>query len=422
LNRTNADELAFRPTYKPGITHRVGRGRPRLDGMPKISDVPLLPAPQNHFPIHNVATAGRFSDVICTEEFRREVANWDTHASAEKMSRRFGVKRATIRRYAQMLDPWYRQRAAQNAAANNQEHPQRLLEATMQPSQVAENEEGYDDPFGLGVSLGWTRDEDGGSDNPNPFKFSRADGRPMNPFPSSPLAKCGDHIHLHADRCLVICDLHCPAHDSGLLFSACKMAQKNGIKSVILGGDFLDMSSLSSYTQTGDRRRLMDDVELLRKILDIMRSQFSLEPVCILGNHEQRWNRIMGPDVSADEFLRLAFADVQVSRYEWCNLTSGGQEWHVDHGTGGSNPVLHGNRLAARLHKNIVLGHHHKIHETRDYSGRYQILASGACCDPRRVRYVSERIQASAWVQGVTVIQDGFGRVLGPQSPELQDA
>ena len=434
-----------------------GRGRPRKNGEPKKSDrlVPShlgrfpsvsdastanstprhgdgqLPMPQGLVPATplipmppGVQSMGRFAEIITRPDFIDEVHHWDCHTSAKRWSEKTGLSKACVRRYAQMISPFYKSLAAQKlGGTSSQEHSHGLLEAPKQTSQMTGSEEDEDDPFGLGISLGWSRDEDGDSDNANPFSFSRVDGKPMNPFPSSPLATCSDHLHIYADRCLVICDLHCPAHDPALLFAACKFAsQKMGARKVILGGDFLDMGSLSSYTQTGHRRRLIDDVDVLRKILGIMRSQFSLEPICILGNHEQRWNRIMDPDVSADEFLRLAFTDVQVSRYEWCSLTSGDKEWHVDHGTGGSNPVLHGNRLAARLHKNVLLGHMHKSHDTRDYSGRFQVLASGTCCDPTRIRYVSERIQASAWVQGVTVIQDGFGRVLGPQSPELRDA
>jgi len=90
---------------------------------------------------------------------------------------------------------------------------------------------------------------------------------------------------------IVTGDLEIPYHDGELLGYAVSLAQKFGIKKLIVAGDFVAMDELSPFPQEiGTMHTLSDTVAEGRMVLEDLVEWFE-EILLIKGNHEQRGSR-----------------------------------------------------------------------------------------------------------------------------------
>lgn len=427
------------------MTLHRGPGRPRNDKLPKKNDRvvyalnaqahttvinPEIAAtlfPNHYLPPVSMKSAGRFHEIITRPDFIHEVHHWDCHTSAKRWAEKTGLSRACVRRYAQMISPFYKSMAVQKATAGRSEYPQILLQAPQPPAKADTLDDDYDDPFGTGVSLGHCqhdKNEESESNPSNLFDFSSMDGRPLNPFPASSEKSVSKPLHLEGDV-LLLPDLHVPCFSSQRLHKAVSVAKRlGGCSQVILLGDTLDLNQISGFPSTPSKTSIQENLVTLGKIIKVLQKEgFTVS--AILGNHCNRWLRACGGQIGLDWIIQSVFDGVQISdQHEYATLNCGGRKWILAHGSG-SNPLTFGQRTSsAASGASVAFGHFHRPLATVSADGDSQILAVGHMLDSDKIAYYNQKIHFQKWVgTNGAIIRSawgGRGKILTDDCEEVQ--
>jgi len=131
-----------------------------------------------------------------------------------------------------------------------------------------------------------------------------------------------------------------------------------------------------------------------------------------MGNHEQRVTRILEKTLEPHNLARLFGADKwNVSPYFWCELTSGGVKWQIEHPI---NTAKHSSKkLVPKYGCNIIMGHNHHYSVTTDPSGEFLAIEPGSGSDESRMGYVMQRHNvADKHVVGAVIIREGKATLL----------
>lgn len=92
------------------------------------------------------------------------------------------------------------------------------------------------------------------------------------------------------EACLIVADNHIPFHAEGAIELAVKYSQKNGVKDVLILGDFLDHYQESDFCRYPDVSTLTQELKDGRQSLQWIRKQFPKGRIIYKkGNHEARW-------------------------------------------------------------------------------------------------------------------------------------
>jgi predicted phosphodiesterase len=230
-------------------------------------------------------------------------------------------------------------------------------------------------------------------------------------------------LKLMGDR-LVISDLHIPYHDNRVLEAAFRTAERLGLRRFLILGDTLDNPQWHKRNaHLGFQRRYQDDVVAAEGVFKALLGVFEGGEV-ISGNHDRYWEDHMKGHLDPEFVLPRLFGTpdrIAFTRYEQCELVSGGELFRLCHGANYSagNPLSVPQKLATKFGCHVVTAHQHHRAEGRDASGRYQAVTLGCAADPDRLAYlhVSPRTNP-AQTQGYAVVKDGFCRAYGPDDPD----
>lgn len=126
-------------------------------------------------------------------------------------------------------------------------------------------------------------------------------------------------IHNEEDgtRALILSDIHMPKHNIDALMEAVETAQEADVDVIVLNGDFLDFSRVSSYGKSPDMMRFKDEIEMGRMFLSMLREQFPDAKIYATGgNHQdERIGRYL--EQNAPELMDLAELKLEnLLRYE----------------------------------------------------------------------------------------------------------
>jgi hypothetical protein len=260
---------------------------------------------------------------------------------------------------------------------------------------------------------------------------------------------------------LVLCDAHIPLHHARFINSCIKIAVGMGIKRCLLAGDALDLIGMSSFpenfeqgaqTISAEKAKRLTDIALSLPVdsqqrMEIMKeldqsvddphnisgewanaretmtalSKNFEEVLWMMGNHEHRLIRKLEKTISGADLKALFVGDNpkwKVSEYYWCQFTSGGKQWQVEHpnltAKGG------GKRLAPKYKANIIMAHNHHFAIASDSSGEYISIEPGMCGDEERMGYVKQRHNsADTHVLGAVIIKDGRPLLINKYFMEL---
>jgi len=234
----------------------------------------------------------------------------------------------------------------------------------------------------------------------------------VSPFPKlpGPLIVEGD--------CLVISDVHAPFHDADFLNAVIDLALKYGIRKAVVAGDVIEFAAFSFYGRT---RYVEAEQELnaCKQVMDSLASAFD-DIVLIMGNHEQRFSRMIGAALDAEQLLAkwIANPKVRTSRLHWCDVISGGRKWRVEHPTSTSvNAGVVPAKLCAKYHCSVIGAHGHVWGQTRDVSGDYYAIDSGVIVDPGRLEYgYIAHGTRPAQMQGACLLVGGIPILLCPDN------
>jgi predicted phosphodiesterase len=215
---------------------------------------------------------------------------------------------------------------------------------------------------------------------------------PTNPYglPESDESKWEPYV-LTSDNYLVLSDIHLPYHSVKALSSAVEYGLKNGYKNVILNGDTLDCYQGSTFVKDPKKRDLAGELRCWLDFIDVLRNHFDGDIVFKMGNHEERYDRLIM--ARAPELLGIRsfnFQEImQLSDYDVSFVTDkrpmhfGGL--NIIHGheytSGAFSPVNIARGLFLRAKSNALQGHNHQTssHQEANIRGEQTITYSVGC-------------------------------------------
>lgn len=237
-------------------------------------------------------------------------------------------------------------------------------------------------------------------------------------FPESLEEDFTKYTVLERDRLLVFGDLHLPYHDVRVLDMAFRVAERYGIRTGLLNGDFLDNSLFSPFPKTHPNYHdfIKDEVSPGGEILKVFMRQLD-ELYWLEANHERWLNKRVGGHFTVFQLMESVLG-VQYSQYSYAYVESGGEEILVCHPKNyrkvpGSLPL----ELCGRYLKNVLCGHLHRLCLLRHASGQFWACEGGHCADTKKLLYKNKNVDLhGAWNPGFVMILDGWPHLIEPKT------
>jgi len=181
---------------------------------------------------------------------------------------------------------------------------------------------------------------------------------------------------LSSSKLLILSDVHFPFHCKHKLEKALEYGQINGCNAIYFNGDSLDFYKGSRYDQDRSYKDLYEEVEFFKIFLDGLKKNFDVPMYFKIGNHEERWERMLRENPQFDMFDEFKLSSIlQFGKYGITEVKSKQETrcgkfsiWHGHefHGSGGINPAKW---LFERTMRSGVCGHFHRISEHRVFNG-----------------------------------------------------
>jgi hypothetical protein len=217
-----------------------------------------------------------------------------------------------------------------------------------------------------------------------------------------PLKLSGDFINVG--------DVHVPFTDYNFSQMVIKVAKKYNIKKMNVGGDFFNFDNFSVYAHAIPTVQWAQEREAARLLIHEWLEWFD-EINFIMGNHDRRlakWTE--GQFDEKDLFGMVTTSDkCHFSNWGWCDVTSGGVDWLVAHGSNYSvNQLTVASELANKHQKNVILSHEHHAGMGWDKYKRYVVVNNGGLFDASKFAYVNLDVNKMPNMQNAfTMLRNG---------------
>ena len=221
----------------------------------------------------------------------------------------------------------------------------------------------------------------------------------------------GTHAQIinHAQKALVISDIHIPYHDDEALEVALRAGEEAKVNTVVLLGDVLDFYRISRFSKDPRRKSVNLEMEEGRAFLNQLRSRFPKARIVFYrGNHEDRLQKyICDNAVEIVDMLdglmqnKLGFHELNIEfRTEPFRI---GKLWlmHGHEKPGGFAAEHIPNVMWKYVHDHCLVGHFHRRQEKifKKISGeRYWVGALGYLAGPQDYAYLNQ------WSHGYAII------------------
>ena len=137
--------------------------------------------------------------------------------------------------------------------------------------------------------------------NYNPFELPESEEKEFKHF----------DIPVGFNKTLIIGDVHIPYHSIKALTLMLDFATKQSIDSILLNGDIIDFYALSCFVKDPRKRIIKEEIESLKKFLDVLEKSFNVKIFYKIGNHEER----------LETYLRVKAPElIGISEFELYNL------------------------------------------------------------------------------------------------------
>jgi len=211
---------------------------------------------------------------------------------------------------------------------------------------------------------------------------------------------------------MVISDLEIPYHDIVTLGYAVAIAQKFGVKKLLIGGDLLANDAIGYHAMRSDGTdastsfSLADSLDAGKGVLQDLFEHFDWIGL-IKGNHEQRGTRIR--ELGFFEMMQNAWEDIgdlEISYYKWCRAG----QYRIEHPTYRKVPGSIARERAEIEDCSVLCAHTHGFSLSFTKNGKYQAVDLGHCTLPetRYYKTVDGTGPHPQWVAGFWMIRNGF--------------
>lgn len=213
-------------------------------------------------------------------------------------------------------------------------------------------------------------------------------------------------------------DFHVPFHDPEMIALFVAVAQRDGIRTLLINGDFFDQEGLYAGDDPSPGTVSFDaELQAARGVVDVLFKYFD-QIVWNEGNHDDRITRSTHRHLTIDHLGYLVAAkygeNFRVTPRDHVELHWTGRpddSWRVTHGDGSRSmkSSVNGPKEMAEIYNtNVIQGHNHAVGRSQTKDGRHWGVSHGCIVDPRLVAYKQVNTTThSQWVQGFGTIRRG---------------
>ena len=220
------------------------------------------------------------------------------------------------------------------------------------------------------------------------------------------------------ERCIIIGDAHLPTTDFALAETMLKIAQRLGIKKLLIAGDLINADAYSRYEHLVSPPTLAEESAVAVRFMARVGEVFD-EHVLLRGNHEDRFLKRNGGNVSVGVLGALfssARGKLRTTPYSYATVRSGGQVWRVTHQRNYSRiPGRVAERLAMKYGCNIISFHQHHVGVHMSSNGQWVLVDGGGLFDDEKMAYVqlTDSIMPRM-ARGFVVLEHGTASLVTP--------
>lgn len=224
---------------------------------------------------------------------------------------------------------------------------------------------------------------------------------------------------------MIICDLHIPLHDPKLINTMINCARENGIKKLVIAGDYFHMETFGSYLPFQPEAALEVERHDGNYILKALLKTFE-EIVIIWGNHDYRLTRKLGfkksfiecmkwmlSSLSEDDWKKITISDLDYMYYY--PQVEGDNKWRICHPRNFSSvPLTVGRKMAQKYNCNVITAHSHHFAMGASPNGKDIVIEGGGFYHKGRTEYIQKSNTNHEWVPGFTMFKDGIPNLISP--------
>jgi hypothetical protein len=229
----------------------------------------------------------------------------------------------------------------------------------------------------------------------------------------APMTASGDMI--------VTCDWHIPVHDPALVNAVIRKAHEEDIKTLIIGGDYFNMDSFSSYAPHQKDAGIEIEREQGLLIMDALLDTFD-DIYIFWGNHDYRFARQLNYKISFIYAIKWMLADLgpkkldrlHVSDVDYMILEQE-KTYRMSHQTNFSSvPLTVARKLATKYNQSIITAHSHHFAIGVALDGQNLCLEGGGLYDKAKTEYIQKTTTHHEWVPGFTMFKGGLPTLFSP--------
>lgn len=193
---------------------------------------------------------------------------------------------------------------------------------------------------------------------------------------------------------LVASDWHMPFHDLTLAEYLLDVRRTLGIEHLIIPGDLLDATALSSYDKLGLEHSIKEELMLARDTLGLLSRHFK-KIYWSPGNHENRLLRRFDFALTLPDVIELltpsnVLPEVESIELPQFTVISNGQKFRITHPKSYSIvPMKIASELADIFHCHVMSAHGHHMGVSYSKSGKYLGIDLGGMFDVEKVPYIN---------------------------------
>lgn len=215
---------------------------------------------------------------------------------------------------------------------------------------------------------------------------------------------------------MVIGDPHIPCQDTEMMNRMIKIALRDNIRTLIVGGDLTDQKLTSTYQNVNSEkssRKFDDELMMLLDIIKVLTKTFD-NIYLICGDHDSRVLKRLDYVVNWKSLGKLCnkilnVNGVRSSDYYYCILKSGNQTFRVTHPDRATRrSTTKALNLARKFDQNILQLHGHTYGMEFTENGKYLAVALGCMTEIKHHEYAVIRdVGYPMWRQQFAKIQNG---------------
>jgi hypothetical protein len=222
-----------------------------------------------------------------------------------------------------------------------------------------------------------------------------------------PLFK-GD-LKLPMDDYLVTCDYHSPYYSVAWHNKSLSIAERFGIKKLIVIGDLVDFG-FASHFYSDHKPGIDDEADENRRLIQSLLAQFE-EIIVVKGNHEDRLGRQTNGIIQARYLFELWSGPEYGRRfvYSLYDKLTIGDEWLCVHPRSYSQKAgIASRQLCSKYLKNVLNTHGHHVGWNYDPSGKFLAVDLGGMFDPEKIEYINLKTTTHpVWNPGFGMLRNG---------------